>query len=81
MNLQVLLNDIKTLPQDKQEEVVDFIAFLKARSGTRKEQVASTNPAVKSDGFFGMWSHRDEMADSSSWVRDMRSREWEPRNV
>ena len=75
MNLQVLLNDIKTLPQDKQEEVADFIAFLKSRSGTLKEQATSTNTAVKSDSFFGMWSHRDEMADSSSWVRDLRNRE------
>ena len=81
MNLQVLLDDIKTLPRDKQEEVVDFIAFLKSRLGARKEQTPSTKTAVKYDSFFGMWSHRDEMADSSSWVRDLRSREWEPRNV
>jgi len=81
MNLQVLLNDMKTLPRDKQEEVADFIAFLKSRFGTRKEQATSTNTAEKSGSFFGMWSHRDEMADSSSWVRDLRSREWETRNV
>ncbi len=74
MNVQVLLNDIKALPQDKQEEVADFIAFLKSRSGTRKEKTTSTNTAVKSDSFFGMWSHRDEMADSSSWVRDLRGK-------
>ncbi len=81
MNLQMILNDIKTLPPDKQEEVVDFIAFLKSRLGTGKEQVASTNAAAKSDSFFGMWRDRDEMADSSSWVRDLRSREWEKPDV
>jgi hypothetical protein len=42
-NVQVLLNDIKMLPQDKQEEVVDFIAFLKSRFGTRKKQSVSTD--------------------------------------
>ena len=80
MNLQVILDDIKTLPLDKQEEVADFIAFLKSRP-SRKEQVPTSNAAVKSDSFFGMWRDRAEMADSSSWVRDLRSREWETRNV
>ncbi len=80
MNLQIILDDIKTLPLEKQEEVVDFVAFLKLRFGTRKEQASSANAAVKSDSVFGTWSDRVEMADSSSWVRDLRSREWKIRN-
>ena len=80
MNLQIILDDIKTLPLDKQEEVADFIAFLKSRSG-RKDQTSSSNVTDKSDSFFGMWRNRSEMADSASWVRDMRRREWETRNV
>lgn len=76
MNLQMVLDDIKTLPQEKQEEVADFIAFLKSRFGIRKKKSASTDTTVKTDGFFGMWRDRDEMADSSEWVRDMRRREW-----
>jgi hypothetical protein len=81
MNLQMILNDIKTLPPDKQEEVVDFIAFLKSRFGIRKEKASAANAATESDSFFGMWRDRAEMADSSSWVRDLRYREWESRNV
>ncbi|MCP4146805.1 MAG: DUF2281 domain-containing protein [bacterium] len=76
MNLQMILNDIKTLPLDKQEEVADFIAFLKSRFGNRKEQSYPVSSGVNPDTFFGMWSDRDEMTDSSAWVRDLRKNEW-----
>lgn len=81
MNVQMILNDIKTLPPDKQEEVADFITFLKSKFGIRKEQTSPVKDAAKSNGFFGMWSNRTEMSDSSSWVRDLRNREWVSRNV
>ncbi len=76
MNLQTILNDIKMLPLDKQEEVADFIAFLKTRAGIQKDQPPAESAAVKSDSFFGMWADREDMKDSSLWVRELRASEW-----
>ena len=74
MNLQMIVNDIKTLPPDKQEEVANFIAFLKSRLSAGEDKT-SRREAEKSDSFIGMWRDRDEMADSSAWVQNIRSRE------
>ncbi len=81
MNLQAILNDIKTLPPDKQEEIADFIAFLKSRSGIKKGRTPAANTTVKSDSFFGMWTDREEMKDSSLWVRELRASEWKAHDV
>ncbi len=81
MNLQAILNDIKTLPPDKQEEVADFIAFLKIRLGIQKAKTFEESTPVNSSSFFGMWADREEMRDSSFWVRELRTREWERHHV
>jgi len=36
MNYQTIMKDIMELPPDKQEEVADFIEFIKIRLGARK---------------------------------------------
>jgi hypothetical protein len=77
MNLQAIFNDIKTLPPDKQEEVADFITFLKIRLGIRKGNTSTESIPANTDSFFGMWADREEMSDSSSWVKELRTREWE----
>lgn len=78
MNFQAILNDIKTLPPDKQEEVADFIEFIKIRLGIRKKKlVKAEDISINSGEFFGMWADRDEMRDSANWVRELRTREWE----
>ncbi len=83
MNFQAILNDIKTLPPDKQEEVADFIAFSKIRLGIRKEKTLTVTESttINSNGFFGMWADRGEMSDSANWVRELRTREWENRHA
>ena len=83
MNFETILNDIKTLPPDKQEEVADFIAFIKIRSGIRKDKALTPAKSFpkNSGGFIGMWADRSEMSDSAYWVGELRTREWEKRNV
>lgn len=76
MNMQAILHDIETLPPEKQEEVADFIAFLKTRLGVQEDQSLDASTSTYSDSFFGMWADREAMKDSSSWVRKLRTEEW-----
>lgn len=63
---------------DKQEEVADFIEFIKIRLGIRKKKLLKAEDiSINSGKFFGMWADRDEMSDSANWVRELRTREWE----
>lgn len=36
----------------------------------------SIDVALQNEKFVGMWQDRDEMTDSSAWVRQMRESEW-----
>lgn len=52
MNMQAILYDIETLPPEKQEEVADFIAFLKTRIGIQTDPSRDESTGKNSDSFF-----------------------------
>jgi len=77
MNQEKLLRDITSLPPIAQQELIDFVAFLKLRYSQSIGQ-ASTNdlPSIENEAFIGMWQDRSDMIDSSAWVRNLRQKEW-----
>ncbi|RMF90342.1 MAG: DUF2281 domain-containing protein [Nitrospinota bacterium] len=56
--------------------VADFIAFLRLRYVQEPSEDASTLPPLRDEPFIGMWRDRPDMANSSAWVRNVRTREW-----
>jgi hypothetical protein len=36
----------------------------------------TTSPNLRDEPFIGMWKNREEMQDSSQWVRNTRQQEW-----
>ena len=71
-NLQSIFN---ALPPEAQKQVLDFISFLEARYkpvSSRKVRRAR----LRNEPFIGMWSRRQDMQDSSGWVRNTRRSEW-----
>jgi len=77
MEATLLVQDIASLPPEAQKQVLDFVAFLKARypAPSRGRKAKRTNLA--DEPFVGMWRDREDMQDSSAWVRRLREREWE----
>lgn len=75
INQQKLLQDIASLPPLAQQEAIDFIAFLKQRY-IRPSPQKNKLPSLEKEPFIGMWKNRDDMADSSTWVRNLRQSEW-----
>jgi hypothetical protein len=71
-------SDFEQLPVEAKRQVEDFVAFLLSRnkrrtgSPTRK---SATN-LLEEEPFVGMWQDRDDLEDSSTWVRGVRNREW-----
>lgn len=73
----MMLDDFKKLPPNAQQEVVDFIAFLKDRySNSQTVSKKNLHTPLAQDAFIGMWRLRDDLQDSSQWVRDLRRKEW-----
>ena len=64
------------LPPEAQQQVADFIAFLRTRYKKIRSAQKSNQVSLADDPFIGMWRDRDDMQDSSAWVRGIREREW-----
>ena len=78
MAIPKILRDIEDLPPEAQKQVLDFVAFLKTRYGivSRKK---TKRGKLEDEPFIGMWKDREDMRDSTKWVRELRKREWERR--
>ena len=77
MDAPALAQDLNSLPPVAQKQVADFIAFLKARYAKAESASEAAPCPLAEEPFVGMWRDRKDMADSSGWVRDLRTREWE----
>ena len=76
MNQEELLRELKSLPPEVQREVVDFIAFLRTRYKAPCPSDRARKMELADEPFLGMWRNREDMKDSSGWVRNIREREW-----
>lgn len=77
MEITGIVDEIASLPPDAQKQVVDFVAFLKSRYEAGKVSRKSKPTRLSDEPFIGMWRDRDDMKDSTEWVRSLRRREWE----
>ncbi len=70
-----LRDDILALPEEAQQILLDFVAFLKQRY--QSAQTISSKPLnLENEPFVGIWSERPEMQDSAAWVRQLRQQHW-----
>jgi len=74
-----IVREIASLPPEAQKQVIDFIAFLKTRYPTPKVVKKTRRTPLTDEPFIGMWRDRDDIQDSTDWVRNLRQREWEHR--
>jgi len=72
-----IVRDIASLPPEAQKQVIDFVAFLKTRYPATQPVGKTRRSKLADEPFIGMWRDREDMRDSSAWVRSLRWREWE----
>ena len=77
MTNEEILSDLTLLPPEGRRQVSDFTAFLRQRYGTHQPPAQTKISDWSNEEFFGMWRDREEMQDSSAWVRNLRKQEWE----
>lgn len=83
MEAEKVLAEFQRLPAQAQRQVIDFIAFLKTRYPEAQEDSPprKARSKITSDPFVGAWKDREDMADSTQWVRELRKAEWENRKL
>ena len=76
MNQDRMWEDFAALPVEAQQQVADFIAFLRTRYAQPRSDRKAAQADLGAEEFVGMWRDRTEMQDSTGWVREIRKREW-----
>ncbi len=66
-------HEFAALPPEARRQVADFMDFLKKRYADVRHDGKSD---LSDEPFIGMWGDREDMRDSSAWVRNIRNSEW-----
>lgn len=76
MNQQEFIESFLSLPSEAQHQVLNFIAVLQPRYKLTEPKNRSRATKLSSYEFMGMWRDRQDLADSTSWIRHLRESEW-----
>ncbi len=71
-----LIQTFATLPPEAQRQALNFIAFLQQTYAPSISKPQKTAIDWVNDPFIGMWQERQDMDDSTTWVRNIRENEW-----
>ncbi|HYE73043.1 MAG TPA: hypothetical protein VEF04_06925 [Blastocatellia bacterium] len=74
MTNEEILKEINSLPPEGQLLVENFLAFLRQRYA--QPETSAVNLPLQNEKFIGMWQDRDDVTDSTNWVRNIRESEW-----
>lgn len=77
MSDKELIKQIKKLPSEARQEAADFVEFLtKKYIQQSKESDVSKKKSILDSSFRGMWKDREDLQDSTKWVRELRKNRW-----
>ena len=76
MELETLWQRLAVLPEQAQQEVADLIAELEKQHSDSSEK--SDAVLLSEEPFVGLWKDRNDLSDSTVWVRRLREQEWRP---
>ncbi len=76
MTDEEMLREIDSLPLEAQRQIKDFIAFLRERYKDSPALKIAPLADLETEGFVGMWRDREDMRDSTAWVRNVREKHW-----
>lgn len=77
MSEKELIKRIKKLPSEAQKEAADFVEFLSQKYIQQPlDSSSSKKQSILESSFRGMWKDREDMQDSTKWVRELRKSRW-----
>ena len=77
MSEKELIKQIRKLPSEAQQEAADFVEFLSKKYIHNPEETdTSKKKSILQNSFRGFWKDRDDLQDSTKWVRELRKSRW-----
>ena len=77
MKQDKVLSEFNSLPREAQQEVLDFITFLRSRYSPSRKDETESKSSLAEENFVGIWRNRTDLEDSTKWVREIRTNEWD----
>ena len=77
MDQMQILQEFNALPPEAQKLVADLVALLGKESRQSKASRKKNAGTLLDEKFIGLWKDRDDMRDSSTYIRDLRQTEWQ----
>lgn len=76
MSESTVSDKIKKLPPEAKKQARDFVDFLYEKYAKSEPSKKSVVKSISGSSFFGIWKDREEMKDSTEWVRKVRKSQW-----
>ena len=76
MEQDKLFRELISLPPEGRRQVAKLIALLKKRYAQSSSRTKTKRSPLRDEKFIGMWKDREDLQDSSAWVRSVRKSEW-----
>lgn len=76
METEEVWREFMALSDEDQRRVANFSVSLSTKSSLARSGEAGKLTSLKDEPFVGMWREREDMGDSSAWLREVREREW-----
>lgn len=77
MSEKELIKQIRKLPTEAQQEAADFVEFLsKKYLQESNENDSKGRKSILENSFRGIWKDREDLQDSTKWVRELRKSRW-----
>jgi len=76
MSEKELIKQLKRLPSEAQQEAADFVDFLYKKYIGQGKKRSESKKSILESSFRGIWKNREDMQDSTQWVRNIRKSRW-----
>jgi hypothetical protein len=75
MENQGFYTKFESLPIEAQKQVLAFIDFLKKRYEPKSKKDREKK-SITNKKFVGLWENREDLKNSSLWIKNLRRKEW-----
>ena len=76
MTKEEILTEIAALPPEAQRQIENLITVLKESYRDSPPFKTAPSSDMRTEPFVGMWRNREDVSDSTAWVRNAREKHW-----
>lgn len=81
MSRNSVIEKLEELPPEARKKAGEFVEFLYTQYVKHADRKQVSDKPISESPFVGMWKNRNDMANSTEWVKKRREKEWNKRKI